>query len=245
MTGGGRGVGRAISLQLAASGADVAVNFRRDEASAEATAAEIRAMGRRAVAVQASIDDESDDEQMVERVSGELGDVTILVNNAGLASRGRPVHKTDADEVQRLMATHAFGPHYLCRFVLPAMKQAPRADIVFISSVAATSHGAFGAPYSMAKAAMESLAFTLAKEIHGTGIRVNVVAPGLIETEMGRRLVKGAAGIDDIHSLDERSPYGRVCQPEDISNVVHYLCSDANGYVNGARIVVNGGGGGF
>jgi NAD(P)-dependent dehydrogenase (short-subunit alcohol dehydrogenase family) len=94
----------------------------------------------------------------------------------------------------------------------------------------------------MAKAAMEALAWTLAKEEQRNGIRVNVVAPGLIETEMGRRLVKGSAGVEDIKTLYAMSPFGRVCQPEDVANAVRYLVSDAASYVSGQKITVHGGG---
>jgi len=240
VTGGGRGVGRAISLALAADGADVAVNYRKDEEAAEATADEVRAMGRRAVAVQASVDDADADAAMVARVEDELGPVSILVNNAGLASRGQAVADTDPAEVQRLLATHAIGPHHLCRLVLPGMRTLDRGDIVFISSVATDHHAANGAPYNMGKAAMESLASTLAKEEQRHGIRVNTVAPGLVETEMGRRLVKaGGVDLDDLHA---HYPFGRVCQPEDIAEVVRFLVSGGGSYVSGVRIRVDGGG---
>jgi 3-oxoacyl-[acyl-carrier protein] reductase len=240
VTGGGRGVGRAISLALAGAGADVAVNYRRDEESATSTVAEIEGMGRRSVAVQASIDDAEADEQMVERVAGELGPISILVNNAGLASRGQSVADTDPAEAARLLATHAVGPHHLCRLVLPHMRTCDRGDIVFISSVATDHHAANGAPYNMGKAAMEALASTLAKEEQRHGIRVNTVAPGLVETEMGRRLAKaGGADIEDLHA---HYPFGRVCQPEDVAAVVSFLVGEQGSYVSGVRIRVDGGG---
>jgi NAD(P)-dependent dehydrogenase (short-subunit alcohol dehydrogenase family) len=108
--------------------------------------------------------------------------------------------------------------------------------------VATLSHGANGAPYNMGKAALEALAFTLAKEERGHGVRVNVVAPGLVETEMGRRLMRAAAGITDLRTLDSAAPYGRVCQPEDVAGVVRFLVSEGAGYVNGQRLYVDGGG---
>ena len=94
----------------------------------------------------------------------------------------------------------------------------------------------------MAKAALEALALTLAKEERTRGIRVNIVAPGLVDTEMGRRLVKGALGVDDIRTLDKGMPFGRVCTPEDVADVVRFLVSDACAYVTGQRIYVEGGG---
>lgn len=241
VSGAGRGVGRAIALGLAADGADIAVNFRRDEDAAAATVAEIEQSGRRAIAVRASVDDPDTDAEMVEQVVGELGPISILVNNAGQASRGNPVADTDPTEVERLLGTHAVGAHHLCRLVLPDMRSCERGDIVFISSVATDHMAANGAPYNMAKAAMEALARTLVHEEQRNGIRVNVVAPGLVETEMGRRLVK-AGGVDDIATLHDAFPYGRVCQPEDVAAVVRFLVSEPGSYVSGTRIRVDGGG---
>jgi 3-oxoacyl-[acyl-carrier protein] reductase len=240
VTGGGRGIGRAITLALAQDGADVAINYRRDEAAARDTAAAVEKLGRRALVVQASVDSPGDDGRMADRVISELGFVDILVNNGGIASRGHTVADTDPDELERVVRIHAFGPHHLCRLVLPSMRQRDRGDIVMISSIVTQQHLAGGAPYGMGKAALEALAFTLAKEEERHGIRVNVVAPGVVETEMGRRLMKGVAGIDDLRTLDRHSPFGRVCQPEDVANVVRFLVSEAAGYVSGQRIYVAG-----
>ena len=111
-----------------------------------------------------------------------------------------------------------------------------------ISSVAARHLAANSLPYNMGKASLEALAMTLAKEERRNGIHVNVVAPGLVVTEMGRRLVKGAMGIDDIATLDASAPFGHVCLPEDVASVVAFLCSDAAGYVTGQILSVDGGG---
>ncbi len=242
VTGSGRGVGRAIAMALAEDGADIAVNYRRDEASAAQTVAAIEKLGRRVKAYQASIDSFDDDAEMVNLVEAELGPVSILVNNAGIASRGQSVVDTEPAELQRVVATHAFGPHYLSKLTLPKMREQERGDIIMISSVASRGLGAFGAPYNMGKTAMEALAFTLAKEEKRYGVRVNIVAPGLVETEMGRRLMKATAGIDDLRQLDASMPFGRVCQPEDVANVVRFLVSDQNSYLTGERLYCDGGG---
>lgn len=242
VTGAGRGVGRGIALALAADGADVAVNYRRDEEAARAVVEEIRAMGRRAGAYAASIDDREADQAMVAAIRADLGEIGILVNNAGIASRGRSVADTDPDEMRRVVATHAFGAHYLSALVIPGMRTLPRGDIIMISSVATRGLGANGAPYNMAKAALEALAYTLAKEERAHGIRVNIVAPGLVETDMGRRLMKATAGVGDLRELDAGMPFGRVCQPEDVANVVRFLVSDQNSYLTGERLYCDGGG---
>src|ERR1700730_11974280 len=223
VTRGGRGIGRAVALGLAGAGADVAVNYRRDEEAARATVAEITRLGTRGVAYQASVDVPADDEAMAEAVLRDFGCVDILVNNAGIASRGQTVVDTDPAELERVWGTRARG------------------DVVMISSVATVAWGPNSSPYNMAKASLEALAWTLAKEERNHGIHVNVVAPGLVETEMGRRLVRGAMGVDDIHTLDRGSPFGHVCRPDEVADVVLFLVSEQAGYLTGQKIVVDGG----
>jgi 3-oxoacyl-[acyl-carrier protein] reductase len=249
VTGGGRGIGQGISLALAAEGAVIAVNYAKGADAADDTVAQIVAAGGIAKAYGADIVDPEADAEMLAAIANDFGPVDLLVNNAGVASRGRSVADTQPDETERLLRTHAIGPHHLCRLALPAMRAQAvilgRADIIMISSVATDSHGANGAPYSMGKAAMESLAFTLAKEEVANNIHVNVVAPGLVVSDMGRRLAKAVTGVEDIHDLDARFPFGRVCQPQDVARVVSFLCSDDAGYVTGERIRVHGGGQNF
>lgn len=242
VTGGGRGIGRAIALGLAEDGADVAVSYRRDEAAARETVAAIEKLGRRALACAAAVDDPAACRAMVEAVRRELGPIGILVNNAGIASRGQSVADTDPAELERVVRVHALGPHALCQLVIPEMRKLARGDIVMISSIATQHWGAGGAPYNMGKAAMEALAFTLAKEERRHGIHVNVVAPGLVETEMGRRLVKAQAGVDDLSAIAARMPFGRVCQPEDVAGAVRFLVSERAAYITGERLYVHGGG---
>jgi 3-oxoacyl-[acyl-carrier protein] reductase len=239
VTGGGRGIGRAIALGLAEDGADVAVNYRRDKDAAEDTVAEIEKLGRRAVAVQGSVDALEEVRSMAGAAIDALGTIDILVNNAGVASRGKTVADTDPEEVERVVRTHAIGPHWLCGLVIPGMRTRPRGDIVFISSNATRNVPPVSAPYNMGKQAMESLAVTLSKEERRHGIHVNIVAPGLVKTEMGKRLVRSWG--QDIEEMDPSAPYGRVCRPEDVANVVRWLVSDGAGYVNGQRIYVDAG----
>lgn len=242
VTGSSRGIGRAIALALADAGADVAVNYRRDEAAAAEVVAAIQAKGRKARAYAASVDDRAACEAMVKDVVRDFGTVSILVNNAGIASRGRTVEETDPDEYERVVKTHAFGPFYMSHAVLPHMKKHARGDIIMISSVATLNMSARGAPYNVGKAAQEALAMSLAKEVNRDGIRVNIVAPGLTVTEMGDRLAQATMGVESIHDLDERFPFGHVCTAEEVAAAVLWFCSEENQYATGQKISLGGGG---
>jgi len=242
VTGGSRGIGRGIALELGAAGAAVAVNYRRDEDAARETVAAIEAAGGRAVAIQASVSELEQVDALADAALEAFGFVDIVVHNAGVASRGNTVADTDPAEFQRLLATHALSAARLAQRLLPQMRERPRGDIVMISSSEVAHMRANGAPYNMAKAALEALALTMAKEEIGHGVHVNIVAPGLIVTDMGARLVQAKLGLDDMTELDASQPLGRVGRPEDVARVVRFVVSDDAGYVTGQRIVVDGGG---
>ena len=165
VTGASRGIGRAIALGLAADGADIAVNYRREKEEAEQTVKAITALGRRAVAYQASVDEPAEDARMLEAVQKDLGAISILVNNAGIASRGHRVADTDPAEMLRVLGVHALAPFYLSKLVLPQMRGQKRGDIIMISSVATLNFAARGAPYNMGKAALEALAWLSPKPV--------------------------------------------------------------------------------
>jgi NAD(P)-dependent dehydrogenase (short-subunit alcohol dehydrogenase family) len=245
VTGAGRGIGRGISELLAAEGASVAINYHSGKEGAEETLRTIIDRGGTAKIYGASVADYEASSAMVKEVIRDFGHIDILVNNAGIASRGKAVADTDAVEVEKLLAVHAVGAHQLCAAVLPSMRTQERGDIVFISSVATANNSAKGAPYNMGKAAMEALALTLAKEERKNGIRVNIAAPGLVETDMGVRLSRSLTGnkeLTDLRSLDDNAPFGRVCQPNDVANVVLWFCSPGSAYVTGQRVQCDGGG---
>lgn len=239
VTGGGRGIGRAIALALAEAGADVAITYRRDEEAARQTADDLAKLDVVAKAYHASVDAVDDCRALIDTLIADFGALSILVNCAGIASRGHSVADTDPAELERVLRVHAMGPHHVTQAALPHLRAAGRADVVFISSVAAHTYGANGAPYTMGKAAMEALSHTLAKEERRNGIHVNIVAPGLVDTEMGRRLIRATAGVQNIRDHDASSPFGHVCTPEEIGETVRFVVTA--GYVNDQRIVVDGG----
>ena len=241
ITGGSRGIGRAIAYRLAEGGADVAIAYRRDDEAARETVAGIEERGTEGRAYRASVESPEDCAGLAAAVGQDFGRIGILVHSAGIASRGDSVADTDPRELARVLGVHALGAHHACRAVLPWLRQGERGDIVLVSSVITDHYPPFGAPYAMGKAAMEALAHTLAKEERGNGIHVNIAAPGLVDTDMGRRLVKATAGTDDIRTHDATSPFGHVCSPEEVADVVAFLVSPAAGYVTDQRIVIDGG----
>jgi NAD(P)-dependent dehydrogenase (short-subunit alcohol dehydrogenase family) len=246
VTGSSRGIGAGIAAELARAGADVAINYNSNRDAAEATAAALRREhGHRVEVYQADVTDEAQCRSMTDAILAGFGKVDILVNNAGIGSIhvGRPlVAETPPADMQRLYDHHVLGPLYLCRLLVPQMRALPRGDVIMISSQAAQALGARGGTYNVAKAGMEALAFTLAKEEREHGIRVNVVAPGLVETDMTRRLMHETRNVDDLRQLDATSPFGFMCQPSDIGAAVAFLCSEGARYITNQRLTVNGGG---
>ncbi len=241
VTGAGRGIGRAIAVGLASDGAAVAVNYRKDGEAAASVVAEIEAKGGRARAYQASVAVLDEVQAMVAKVVEDFGYVDILVNNAGVSNRMGLVATTTLDDLERVIDTIALGSHHASQAVLPSMRERPRGDVIMISSNSAVTTDPRTAPYSMAKAAQEVLALTLAKEEAANGVRANIVVPGLTNTDLGGRVAKGM-GHDDIHELNPRIALGRVVEPEDVAAMVRFLVSDGASLVTGQRIVVDGGG---
>jgi 3-oxoacyl-[acyl-carrier protein] reductase len=225
--------------------ADIAINYHSNREAAEAVASEVRALGRRAGIYQADVTDAAACEKMTEAALRELGPISILVNNAGVGSvsEGQPQIAAMADDqLQRLLNAHVFGPLHLCRLLVPQMRECGRGDVIMVSSVAAQMPGPRMGVYAIAKSGMEALALTLAKEERQYGIRVNIVSPGLVETDMGQALMSFTRGVTDIRKLDANSPFGFVCQPEDIANAIAFLCSEEGRYITNQRLTVNGGG---
>ncbi len=242
VTGASRGIGRGIAIGLAEAGADVAVNYTRGEQEAAETVATIQALGRKAKAYQASVTDEAACAAMIAAVAADFGPMSILINNAGIASRGLCVADTRTEEVDKLFAVHAAGPHRLSRLALPQLRSHARSDIIIISSIATYTHSPNGAPYTMAKAAGEALAYALAKEELANGVRVNIVAPALTVSDMGEKLSRAITGQDDIQHLAAKMPFGRVAVPADVAAAVVWFVSGANSYCSGQKLNIDGAG---
>lgn len=244
VTGGSRGIGRAIVLRFAQEGADVAINYANNEDAAREVSEEVSKLGRKAVIYQADVADQSACERMCERAIADFSGIDILVNNAGIGSSAvnRPtIGESTIAQWQLLLGANLWGPIHMCRALVPHMREAERSDVIMISSVAAQSMGARMGTYSVGKAGMEALAHTLAQEEKANGMRVNIVAPGLVDTDMGRKLISLLTGNDDMRQRDADAPFGFVCTPDDIAASVVHLCSEDGRYITNQRITVSGG----
>lgn len=241
ITGGSRGIGRAAGLALAQQGVDIAISFRRDVDAARDTLAALEAAGVHARAYQGGVEDAAYVDELVARVTSDLGPIGVLVHAAGIGSRGNSVVDTDPQELSRVMSVHAFAAHHLARAVVPGMRSIGEGRIILVSSIISNGPRTGTAPYVMAKAAIDVLALTLAMEERANGIRVNVVAPGLVATDMGDKLVRATQGIANASDLDASAPFGRVCRPEDVADCIAFLAGDRASYITGQRIAVDGG----
>jgi L-rhamnose 1-dehydrogenase len=238
VTGGGRGIGRAITLGLARCGADVAVVYRQGADVAEATVAEASALGVRALAIQADTADGASVAAMVQRVVDELGGVDILVNNAGVLSR-IPFLEMPEAEWRRVVGINLDGPFLVGQAVARRMVAAGvRGAIVNVTSVNQATVAPNLSHYVVSKTAAHALTRQMAYELAPYGIRVNSVAPGLTETDINRNDLADPAFRE---MRLGRIPMHAMTEPEDHANAVLYLVSDAARYVTGESISADGG----
>lgn len=243
ITGASRGIGRAIAERFAREGANIAINYTSNVEAAQEVADLVRNLGQKAQIYQANVGDESACKAMCDALVRDFGDVSILVNNAGLGSAAinRPrIADATNEQWQALLDVNVWGPIYLCRELVPHMRSAQRSDVIMISSIAAQALNPGYGVYSVSKAALEAMAHTLAREEKANGMRVNIIAPGLVDTDMGRKIVEATGGGADIRSIDSASPFGFVCTPDDIAATVTHLCSEDGRYITNQRVTITG-----
>lgn len=234
ITGSSRGIGRAVAYQLAHDGYAVCINYIERRDKAEELVAQLRSEGCRAIAVQADVADRAAVNAMVETVREMFGSVTLLVNNAGVA--GQALFQDVTDEMwDRYFSVNLNGMRHTIQAVLPDMLHEKAGNIVNISSIWGQHGASCEVTYSCTKHAIIGLTRSLAMELAPSGIRVNCVAPGVINTDMVQVL-----GEETLRELAQQTPLGRLGAPEDIAHAVSYLASERASFVTGQVLAVDG-----
>jgi NAD(P)-dependent dehydrogenase (short-subunit alcohol dehydrogenase family) len=245
VTGAGRGIGRATALELARMGADIVV-AELDRAGAERTAADVKTLGRRALVVPTDVTKLADLRAMADRTKAELGQIDVLVNNAGIYRAASTLDTTEAhwDAVMEINAKAVF---FATQAVLPTMIAQKRGVIISLASMAGKIGSRTNLPYNASKAAVISMTKSLALAHAADGIRVNCVCPGFVQTDMWALVAReqgallGLSPEEFTRQRVAQVPLGRMERPEDVANVIGFLASSRAAYMTGQAINVTGG----
>jgi 3-oxoacyl-[acyl-carrier protein] reductase len=237
VTGASRGIGRAIALELATAGITVVVNYFQRQEDAASVVRTIENKGGNAMVYQADVSDRKAVDAMFSTIDERLGRLDILVNNAGIASRIDSITAISDETWRHTLAVNLDGAFFCLRCAIPRLKAAGRGRIVNISSGAALTGGVVGAHYAASKAGLLALTAKAARELARDGIAVNAVLPSIIETDMLDELAKR---VEVRERLRTTFPVGRFGRPEEVAQVVRFLCLDAPDYLSGEFISLRG-----
>lgn len=237
VTGGSRGIGRAVVDLLSSFGASVVVNYLRDEQAAKATVARAREHGADAVAIQADVSQLSEADELVDETLERFGRIDFLICNAGIWE-GAPVESISEELWDRTFDINLKGTWSVCRAAVPVMKRQKTGRIVIVSSTAGQRGEANVSNYAASKGAQISFMKSLSTELGPFGINVNCVAPGWVDTDMTGETLADETRVE---SILKEIPKGRVATPEDIAGPVVFLCSAWADHITGSTISVNGG----
>lgn len=234
VTGASRGIGRSIAVALGRAGAHVVVNYLSSRDAANEVVQTILNLGSKAVAVQADVTRQDEVNRLVVAATA-LGQPQILVNNAGIAE-ARLLLETSLEDWERMLNSNLTAPFLCTKAVLPYMLRTGYGRIINMSSIWGISGGSYEVAYSASKGGIIAFTKALAKEVGPSGITVNAVAPGAIETDMLQSLSK-----EEVMQLQARTPVGRLGHPDDVANAVLFLASPRTSYITGQIISPNGG----
>ena len=236
ITGASRGIGRATARLFGEKGYKVAINYNRSEVEARSLRDSIIADGGCAEVFRADVSDENQVKSMIEGIEANFGGVDILVNNAGVAPNQALFTDFSAEDAKFVFDTNVFGMMNCARNVIPYMVNQKSGKIINISSIWGICGGSCEVLYSSSKAAIIGFTKALAKELAPSGICVNCVAPGMIETDMNSHLSK-----EDMDAFCQEVPMGRIGTPSDVAETVLFLAEDGSSYITGQVITVDGG----
>src|SRR4051812_32002260 len=245
VTGAGRGIGRSTALELARMGADIVI-AELDKAGAEKTAAEVQGLGRKALVLPTDVTKRGDLTAMVQRTQQQFGRIDILINNAGIYRAAATLDITD-EHWDAIMDINAKAVFFATQAVLPVMIAQKRGAIVNLASMAGKIGSKTNLPYNASKAAVVSMTKSLALAHAADGIRVNCVCPGFVETDMWQMVARDQSRLlgltpEEFTRQREKSvPLGRMEKPQDVANVIAFLCTDRAGYMTGQALSVDGG----
>jgi 3-oxoacyl-[acyl-carrier protein] reductase len=236
VTGGSRGIGRGIALAFAAEGADVAIGYRRQREAAERVVKEIEALGRRGASFAADVRDAAAVEAMVTGARDALAGLDVVVANAGVPTRFEPLHEVDPGYWDRVIGIDLNGVFHTLRAALPLLREQRSGVVLTVSSIAADACAANGGAYVAAKAGVNALTKVVARENAARNVRCNVIAPGLIETEI-------ADGMREFHgdAIVRSIPLRRMGTSEEVGRLAVYLASDEAAWITGKVFRIDGG----
>jgi acetoacetyl-CoA reductase/3-oxoacyl-[acyl-carrier protein] reductase len=236
ITGGSRGIGKAIALAMAKAGVNVVLTYQKNKSKALAVVKEIEKSGHKAMCVKLNQKNREDIRRVIRDARKRFGEINILVNNAAVAQK-KPLEMINDKDWDNVLAINLRGPFIFCQEILPYMKKQGWGRIVNISSIGGQWGGMNQIHYAAAKAGLINLTKSVAKLYSKYGITSNAVAPGLVATDMTTRALK----IDVKKIKFEHIPIGRIAIPEEIASVVAFLCSEEASYITGQTININGG----
>ncbi|SHJ95702.1 3-oxoacyl-[acyl-carrier-protein] reductase [Paramaledivibacter caminithermalis] len=235
ITGGSRGIGKAIAIKLAEKGANIVVNYTSNSNKAEEVVEEIKKMGREALAIKADVSNSEDVKNLVKEVEKNFSSIDILINNAGITRDTLLIRMKD-DDWDKVMDVNLKGTFLCTKLVGKKMMKQRSGKIVNITSVVGIIGNAGQTNYSASKAGVIGFTKSSAKELASRGVNVNAVAPGFIETDMTEKLSE-----EVVKNYSKSIPLGKMGKPEDVANVVAFLCSEESDYLTGQVINVDGG----